>query len=94
MLGGHNTYQFEFRIDDRKMDLIGERRTGVPLWDPLWSTGAERFESTQKDIAKASASSPLEFREIAKRAVVLGSRPQDFGVDVDTAVRYASTMMM
>jgi hypothetical protein len=49
-------------VDDARFPDRAERRTGVPLYDPVWSVQHERVRKVNGDMARVMAQSPIEYR--------------------------------
>ena len=94
LIAKHDTYSISFEVDDDadEVDRV-EMRTGVPAYDPQWKVTYSRMDKINSDMARDSAQQPLQFRKIAEAAVLMGSRPADFGLEAATAVNFCTRFM-
>ena len=94
LIAKHDTYSISFEVDDDadEVDRV-EMRTGVPAYDPQWKVTYSRMDKINSDMARDSAQQPLQFRKIAEAAVLMGSRPADFGLEAAMAVNFCTRFM-
>lgn len=93
LVASHDTYSISFAVDDARFPERAERRTGVPLYDPVWAVQHERVKKINADLTRLIAQSPLEYRTAAETAVAAGARPADLGLDAEAGAAFCLRMM-
>eukprot|EP00894_Picocystis_sp_ML_P005289 jgi/Pico_ML_1/55806/g1442.t1 len=92
LIAKHDSYGISFEVDDSTIDRMS-RRTGVPQYDPVWFQRVHRVQQLNKELMKAVAQSPLEYRSLAIASVQMASRPWDLDMDTDPAADFCTRLM-
>lgn len=92
LIAKHDSYGISFEVDDSTIDRMS-CRTGVPQYDPVWFQRVHRVQQLNKELMKAVAQNPKEYRSFAIAAVQMGSRPWDLDMDTDPAADFCTRFM-
>lgn len=62
---------------------LAARRTGVPLWDPLWRAAFERAQRAHTFVARGAVQSPHDYRAYCEAALAGAAQPEAMGLEGD-----------